>query len=206
MDGSAKESGESRDANGSAGSQKIKLSNIICIKITKSYYTIVGKYSHPLSHWPNFQKRVQDAARQKQTQALNANHKDVNISGRKATFSLPSVTKLPLLSLPPRIVVTSCQVYSLPLSVRSLPTHQVQPTHLPLHKGRRYQVTHFRPVTRDILQRYAPLGTVTSPVALLARKPIYHPNFARIIRCKRHTNGRLCAFGCHELVRLTPAG
>lgn len=61
--------------------QRIKLSNIICIKITKSYYTIVSKYSHPLSHWPNFQKRVQDAARQKRTQALNANHKDVNISG-----------------------------------------------------------------------------------------------------------------------------
>lgn len=47
------------------------------------------------------------------------------------------------------------------------------------------------------------LRTVTS-FALLARKPIYHPNFARIIRCKRHTNGRLCAFGCHELVSLTP--
>lgn len=121
--------------------QRIKLSNIISIKITKSYYTIVGKYSHPLSHCPNFQKCVQDAARQKRTQALNANHKDVNISGRKATFSLPSVTKLPLLSLPPRIVVTSCQVYSLPLSVRSLPTHQVQPIHLPLHKGRRHPVS-----------------------------------------------------------------
>lgn len=87
------------------------------------------------------------------------------------------------------------------------PTKFNQPTSLSTKDaGIRYQVTHFRPVTRDILQRYAPLGTVTSPVALLARKPIYHPNFARIIRCKRHTNGRLCAFGCHELVRLTPAG
>lgn len=189
------------------GSQRIRLSNIISIKITKSYHTIVGKYSHPLSHWPNFQKRVQDAARQKRTQALNANHKDVNISGRKATFSLPNVTKLSSLSLPVSLLHLAKYILSPSQLEVCPPTKFNQPTSLSTKDaGIRYQVTHFRPVTRDILQRYAPLGTVTSPVALLARKPIYHPNFARIIRCKRHTNGRLCAFGCHELVRLTPAG
>lgn len=204
----------------------IKLSNIISFKITKSYYKIVYcihtlptprrqirlRRLYPLSRCPNFQKRVQDATSKAKASVERKSSQD-GIT-RTLIFQVgkprfPSAALQSSLPSPPSIVVPSCQVYSLPPSRRlevCPPTKFNQPSLSTKDAGIRYQVTHFRPVTRDIPQRYAPLGTVASPVALLARKPIYHPNFARIIRCKRHTNGRLCAFGCHELVRLTPAG
>lgn len=197
---------------------------IISFRITKSYtHIIVGKYLST-SFLPTCRNLcgVQNATRQRRTQIVTGQcHKHLNISGRKATmFSLRSVTKLPpppsSLSLSLSLPVSSLHLakYILFSQLEAKSAHPAkfnQPASLSGTKdaGIRYQVTHFRPVTRDIPRRYAPLGTlVTSPVALLARKPIYHPNFARIIRCKRHTNGRLCAFGCHddELVRLTPAG
>lgn len=68
----------------------------------------------------------------------------------------------------------------------------------------RYQVSRFRRSYRATSpERRAP---VTS-FALLARKPIYHPNFARIIRCKRHRPASpLCIRLCRELVSLTASG
>lgn len=115
------------------------MSNIISIKITKSYYTIVGKYSHPLSHWPNFQKRVQDAARQKRTQALNANHKDVNISVGKPHFPSPALqSSLSSLSLPVSLLHLAKYILS-PSQLEVCPPTKFN--HLPLHKGRRHPVS-----------------------------------------------------------------